>query len=108
MKNSWFNYSADSLIIATLNSGVSYEPAYDPRTWRKLSLLYKGFWRKSEAFSIFGSWWNWQHTLDLGSSAVRRESSSLSEPTSIWDIGKMVHTPDRHSEGRKFESCTPR
>jgi hypothetical protein len=32
MKNSWNNYSADSLIIATLNSGVSYEPAYVPRT----------------------------------------------------------------------------
>lgn len=31
MKNSWNNYSADSLITTTLNSGVSYEPAYDPR-----------------------------------------------------------------------------
>ena len=31
MKNSWNNYSVGSLIIATLNSGVSYEPSYDPR-----------------------------------------------------------------------------
>lgn len=31
MKNSWFNYSVGSLTVATFNSGVSYEPAYDPR-----------------------------------------------------------------------------
>ena len=31
MKNSWNNYSVGSLIIATLNSGVSYEPSYDSR-----------------------------------------------------------------------------